>query len=169
MIFFVHVILKQPYDKDGLIAASGEISDFVLSELLKHPYFKKVPPKSLDKNDFDINLFRELSPIDAISTAIAFTVEALFLADKCLPKQPALRIIAGGGVKNKTMMRMIERKSACKVIAADTIGLDNQAIEAECFAWLAVRSLRKLPLSHPAVTGAKTAVTGGVLYKGMVN
>jgi anhydro-N-acetylmuramic acid kinase len=154
-----------PYDKNGAIAASGQVNYDIAHEIAQTDIFLTKPPKSFDRNQFDISLLKTLSPIDAIATANYLSAYCIVQADKFYPEKPKMRIISGGGVYNKTMIHHLERLSDIPVITADNIGLNSNAIEAECFAWLAVRSIRGLHLSLPSVTGVSYAVSGGELFK----
>ncbi|MEM6603733.1 MAG: anhydro-N-acetylmuramic acid kinase [Pseudomonadota bacterium] len=155
---------NQPYDQNGELAAEGVIHQDVITRALQHDFLQKPPPKSFDRHDFDIMPFTHLDPHDAIATALAFSVETIIMSDKFCEKPPALRLISGGGVKNKTFMNLLAARSACPVMAAGKYEMRPDAIEAECFAWLAVRSLEGLPLSAPSVTGAKYSITGGKCF-----
>lgn len=153
------------YDENGNIAATGKVHEKLLTSLLKRPFFELDPPKSLDRNEFHIDVLKDLSPIDAVATATAFTAHSLVYSDKFFPKKPIFRIIAGGGVYNHTLMQMIKNLSDMPVFTAEEKGMDSNALEAECFAWLAVRAIKNFPLSLPSITGAKHETTGGVVYR----
>ncbi len=156
------------YDKDGAIARSGSIDFLVLDKLLSSPYFKKLPPKSLDRNEFKNDLLNSLSLADAAATLTAFTVYSLLESIKFLPSLPKTWLITGGGRYNKFMLELLEaelnkQKSGIKVASIDSIGVNGDAIEAEAFAYLAVRTLKNLPISFPTTTGCKTPTVGGVI------
>ena len=150
-----------PYDKDGLIAKSGNVCEQTLQTLLAHPYFTEAAPKSLDRHDFTIEAFEGLEPTDAIATATAFAAHALIAADALYPQPPKIRVISGGGAHNPAFMRSLQSLSAAPVITCAEIGFNTDLIEAECFAWLAARSLRGLPLSLPTTTGVSKPCPGG--------
>ena len=154
-----------PYDKNGEIASSGHIDYDIAHKIAQADIFLKKPPKSFDRNQFDISLLKTVSPIDAIATANYLSAYCIVQADRFYPEKPKMRIISGGGVYNKTMINHLKRLSDVPVVTADTMGLNSNAIEAECFAWLGVRSVRGLPLSLPSVTGVSHAVSGGELFK----
>ena len=83
-----------------------------------------------------------------------------------LPRSPRSWIVAGGGARNPTLMRMLTKRLApAPVETADQIGWSADALEAQAFAFLAVRSLNALPLTFPPTTGAPKPMTGGVLVK----
>jgi anhydro-N-acetylmuramic acid kinase len=153
------------YDKDGAIAARGRVHEGRLLEILDHPWFDAPYPKSLDRYDFDAGLVRGLSLEDGAATLTALVGASLNLALGLLPSRPKTLIVAGGGRKNPVMMGDIEARCGVTLVDADKVGLRGDAVEAECFALLAVRSARGLPLSFPATTGVKEPVTGGVLVE----
>jgi anhydro-N-acetylmuramic acid kinase len=106
-----------------------------------------------------------LSLEDGAATLTALVGASLNLGLALLPSRPKTLIVAGGGRKNPVMMADIEARCGVKLVDADMVGLRGDAVEAECFALLAVRSARAMALSFPATTGVKEAVTGGVLAK----
>ena len=158
-----------PYDKNGDIAASGTIDYKIANIIATNQMFTQSPPKSFDRNEFDASLLKTLLPADAIATANYISAYCIVAADKFYPKKPTMRIIAGGGVHNRTMINHIKNLSDIPVKTADDIGLNANAIEAECFAWLAVRSIKGLPLSLPSITGVHKAVSGGELFYAQSN
>ena len=153
------------YDRDGAIAARGRVHEGRLLEILDHPWFDAPYPKSLDRYDFDAGLVRGLSLEDGAATLTALVGASLNLALALLPSRPKTLIVAGGGRKNPVMMADIEARCGVTLVDADAVGLRGDAVEAECFAFLAVRSARGLPLSFPATTGVKLPATGGVMAK----
>lgn len=154
----------RPVDEGGALAARGRAKENVLAALLQHEYFAKPIPKSLDRMDFDLDMARNLSVEDGAATLTAFTAQAVAKARDHLPQAPDTWIVCGGGRHNPTLMR--ELRSALEkatVITAEEAGWRGDFIEAEAFAYLAVRSLRGLPISFPGTTGAPRPMTGGVL------
>lgn len=152
---------KTHYDKNGDIAASGTIHYDIAHKMAQADIFLKHPPKSFDRNEFDISLLKTLSPYDAIATANYLSAYCIIQADSFYPQKPLMRIVAGGGVRNQTLMQNLKHLSDIPVKTAQDIGLNSDAIEAECFAWLASRSVQGLPLSFPSITGVSHAVSGG--------
>jgi anhydro-N-acetylmuramic acid kinase len=85
---------------------------------------------------------------------------------KCLPEAPRAWIVAGGGARNPTLMKMLaERLAPATVETADAVGWSSQSIEAQAFAYLAVRTQRSLPITFPGTTGAAKPMTGGVVVR----
>ena len=105
-------------------------------------------------------------PRDGAATLTAFTAAAIARIVPLLPKVPKSWIVAGGGARNLTMMRMLrERLAPATVEAADALGWASDAIEAQAFGFLAARGLKGLPLSYPATTGVPIPMTGGIIAR----
>jgi anhydro-N-acetylmuramic acid kinase len=137
-----------------------------LMEALQHPFFALPPPKSLDRNHFASLKLPNMAPADGAATLTAFTAEAIARIVPLLPKEPRSWIIAGGGARNLTMLRMLrDRLEPATVEAADALGWSGDAIEAQAFGFLAARGLKGLPLSYPATTGVPIPMTGGVIAR----
>ena len=153
-------------DEDGRLAGAGRIDDERLTSLLRDPYFAKLPPKSLDRNAFMLDDVAGVSAADGAATLTAFTAAAVRRAIEHMPEPPKLWLIAGGGRRNRTLMQVLAGRLETAVAPIEAIGANGDAIEAEAWAYLAVRSLRGLPLSFPSTTGVRGAVTGGVLARG---
>src|SRR3954463_220609 len=156
----------QPLDSEGRMAAQGVVDVGWVLRAMKHPFFALPPPKSLDRNEFASLALPAWSPADGASTLTAFTVEAIARIVPLLPKEPKSWIIAGGGARNLTMLRMLrERLQTATVQAAEALGWSGDAIEAQAFGFLAARGLKGLPLSYPATTGVPIPMTGGVIAR----
>ena len=153
------------FDRDGAIAARGRVDERALERLMTHPYFMLPPPKSLDRNAFDASVTEALPLPDALATLAAFTAATVASAAAQLPRAPVHWIVAGGGARNPTLLRMLRERLDAEVQTADEAGLSGDALEAQAFAVLAVRSLRGLPLTYPGTTGAPRPMTGGVLAR----
>lgn len=152
----------QFYDKDGTMASQGRVSPHLLSAALNHPYFSGRPPKSLDRNSFSSLNFGELNAEDGAATLVAFTVQTIANAAKWFPKPVHRWIICGGGRHNKAIMAGLNLLLD-KVESAEQAGFNGDGMEAEAWAYLAVRSMLGLPLTYPETTGIKYPQTGGVL------
>jgi len=153
------------YDEDGKLARQGRVDEVVLDKLLSHPYFTKAPPKSLDRDAWDISILQSLSAADGAATLTAFTVKSIALARAHLPEMPLHWYVTGGGRHNLFMMDGLRGAFNVPVDSVDTLGWDGDALEAEGFGYLAVRALLKLPLSLPTTTGVPEPLTGGRFYK----
>lgn len=151
------------HDAGGATAARGTVSDKVVAELLRHEHFALPPPKSLDRDAFPVKeLVADLSTEDGAATLTAFSAAAIAKAREHFPQQPQLWVVCGGGRRNRTLMSMIAGHVENAVVPAEAVGLDGDGIEAEAWAYLAVRSCRGLPLTFPGTTGVPTPITGGV-------
>jgi len=155
----------QRWDKNGTSAAGGKVNEQVLTELLANPYFTKRPPKALDRSAFDMNLLSGLSLEDGAATLTSFTARTIGRARRYLPEEPQQWIICGGGRRNKTLMMMLASCVENAVLPAEAVGLGGDSIEAEAWAYLAVRSLKGLPITFPDTTGVPRPLTGGVLAR----
>jgi anhydro-N-acetylmuramic acid kinase len=163
---FMYRVTGQPFDCEGRTAAQGAADEAWIARALQHPFFALRPPKSLDRNDFASLALRDVPPADGAATLTAFTAAAIARIVPLLPKAPQSWIVAGGGARNLTMLRMLrERLSPATVEAADALGWSSDAIEAQAFGFLAARGLKGLPLSYPATTGVPIPMTGGVIAR----
>jgi anhydro-N-acetylmuramic acid kinase len=159
-------VTGQRFDADGRLAAQGRVDQAWIAQALKHPFFALAPPKSLDRNEFANLALGDMAPVDGAATLTGFTVAAIAKAVPLLPKRPRSWVVAGGGARNLTMMRMLrERLYPSPVEAADALGWSTDAIEAQAFGFLAARGLKGLPLSYPATTGVPIPTTGGVIAR----
>jgi anhydro-N-acetylmuramic acid kinase len=151
-------------DRNGALAARGTVDESALSTLMAHPYFALTPPKSLDRWDFSLDPVRGLSPQDGAATLTAFTAQTV--ADAIARMGQPQRVLAsGGGRKNPVMTAAIAERLGHAVEPAEAVNWNGDIMEAQAFAWLAVRSLKGLPLSLPSTTGVPVPVTGGRLAK----
>lgn len=150
-----------PYDRDGKLAAAGNIDHDILKFALSTPYFARPLPKSADRYDFDHVDVSGLGVEDGAATLCAITVEAIHRAALKLPKMPQKVWVTGGGSHHPVIMRMLEERFG-EIRNVRERGFNPDTLEAECFAWLAVRHLKKLPLTIPETTGCETPVSGGV-------
>jgi anhydro-N-acetylmuramic acid kinase len=156
----------QAFDNEGRLAAQGNANEAWIARALTHPFFALPPPKSLDRNDFASLKLPDMSPADGAATLTGFTAAAIARIVPHLPKAPQSWVVAGGGARNLTMLRMLrERLAPATVEAADALGWSTDAIEAQAFGFLAARGLKGLPLSYPATTGVPIPMTGGIIAR----
>ncbi|MEZ5849568.1 MAG: anhydro-N-acetylmuramic acid kinase [Hyphomicrobiaceae bacterium] len=155
----------QARDVDGRTGKRGAVSDAALHTFLMHPYFAKPVPKSLDRNAFPIEYCTGLSVEDGAATLTALTAEAIARAREHLPQEPELWVVCGGGRRNTTLMGMLAERVEHAVAPAEALGLDGDSMEAEAWAYLAVRSLAGLPITFPMTTGVVAPMTGGRLVR----
>ncbi|MGI9391734.1 MAG: anhydro-N-acetylmuramic acid kinase [Boseongicola sp.] len=155
-------------DNGGALAASGQVNDAVLTELMSHEaYFHRVPPKSLDRDDFDhwTSAVSDLSDADAVATLTAASAGAIANALEHCPMPPTRILVTGGGRKNPVMMEMIGALVECSVDPVEEVDLDGDMLEAQAFAYLAVRVFRGFPTSAPGTTGVAAPVGGGQISR----
>jgi len=149
------------YDENGELAAAGRVDQAVLAALLDHPYFRRPAPKSLDRDAFDPAPVAGLSLADGAATLAAFTAGAIAAALPLLPEPPLRWLVTGGGRLNGTLMAMLAARLGVPVAAVEEQGWSGDALEAQAFAYLAVRSRRGLPLTLPTTTGVSRPLGGG--------
>jgi anhydro-N-acetylmuramic acid kinase len=158
----------QSFDRDGALARTGMVDRAVLGQLLSHPYFFRPAPKSLDRLDFAAALAASgldaLSPADGAATLVAFTAEAVALAP--LPAPPLRWLVTGGGRHNPAIMAALGVALRVPVEPVEAVGWDGDALEAQCFGFLAARVAAGLPISFPGTTGVPQPMTGGRLTAG---
>jgi anhydro-N-acetylmuramic acid kinase len=166
---FLRLRTGHPLDTDGHKAAAGRVDEAMIARLMSHPFFAAPPPKSLDRNEFRGWVGDTLDGIgveDGAATLTALTAAAVARIVPLLPQAPKTWIVAGGGARNPTLMRMLaERLAPSHIEGAHAVGWSIDSLEAQAFAYLAVRSLRGLPLTFPGTTGVPRPLTGGVLVK----
>lgn len=156
----------QPVDIGGRLAFSGRVHEAVLAQFLGDSFFEEQPPKSLDRDSFASLDLGGLSPGDGAATLTAFTAGSVALARNWFPEDPKCWVICGGGRKNPALMAAL--RSALKlgpeaIIPAEAAGFNGDSMEAEAWAYLAVRALRELPITFPGTTGAPEPMTGGIV------
>jgi anhydro-N-acetylmuramic acid kinase len=152
------------FDRDGALAATGRVDRPRLGRWSEHLYFPRKPPKSLDRGDFNDRWADGLSVADGAATLTRATARAIALAARHFPRPAGQWIVTGGGARNPTLLAAIAEETGTPVILAAALGWDADALEAQAFAFLAVRSLRGLPLTFPTTTGAPRPLCGGRLH-----
>ena len=162
---WVERVTGSPMDRDGALARGGTVDEPRLARLLDHAWFFAPPPKSLDRNDFRAGMADGLSLEDGAATLTAFTAGAVGRALDLLPRRPDRLIVCGGGRRNPALMDAIRLRANVDPVLAETVGWRGDAIEAECFGYLAVRKLRELPISFSGTTGVPAPMTGGRLNR----
>ncbi len=159
---WVHRHTGQTHDAGGKLALAGHISPRHLKAALAHDFFARRPPKSLDRNSFEHLSLAGLSLEDGAATLTAFTVHSIARAAKWFHEPVTAWIMCGGGRHNTAIMHGLTEILG-NVQSAEHAGLNGDSMEAEAWAYLAVRSLRGLPISFPGTTGVAKEITGGVL------
>ncbi|MEM8863962.1 MAG: anhydro-N-acetylmuramic acid kinase [Planctomycetota bacterium] len=148
-----------PHDTDGKLASKGKIHNLIVSEAISESFFNKQLPKSADRYDFDHIDVSMLSVEDGAATLCAVTARAVLRAIDFLPAPPTTLWVTGGGVHNPVIMSMLAEHFE-EVRSVEERNLSPDTLEAECFAWLAVRHKRGLPLTIPETTGCDAPATG---------
>ena len=161
---------KKNFDKDGKIALSGKINKAVLTHALNNYYeselFWGLQNKSMDPRDFDLSFARGLSLEDGAATLTEYTADILAKSlDEYSKSFDSKIILTGGGRKNKFLIRRLREKSHYVVLLIDDYGIDGDFVESQAFAYLAIRSYLKLPISFPETTGCIKPSTGGIIIK----
>jgi anhydro-N-acetylmuramic acid kinase len=151
-------------DIDGALALAGEVSAAHIARFLDHPYFARQPPKSLDRDDFRVAIPGDLALADGAATLTEMSAVAVAAAARHFPASPREWLVCGGGRRNPALMAALARLLPARVRPVEAVGWDGDALEAQAFAYLAVRSVLGLPLSLPTTTGALYPVCGGRLF-----
>ena len=154
-----------PFDEGGRIARRGTVEQGALELFLAEPYFARIPPKSLDRNDFSemVALVGELNDADAAATLTAMCAAGVAEGIQHCPQLPTRVLVTGGGRHNPVVIQMLSGSLDWPVAPVEDVGLDGDMLEAQAFAYLAVRVARGLPTTCPGTTGVRAAVGGGTV------
>lgn len=159
---WVQEMASIPHDKDGMLAKQGTVNESIVEAALQAPFFSDPLPRAADRYDFDHIDVSTLSIEDGAATLCAVTAQAVIRATKKLPAKPKCLWVTGGGVHHPVIMERLGDYFD-QVKCVDEMGLSPDTLEAECFAWLAVRHQKGLPLTIPETTGCKEPVSGGMI------
>ena len=164
---WVQKAIGRPMDEGGRLAKGGSVDEGCLARLLDNVYFGRLPPKSLDREDFvtAMDIVSGLSAEDGAATLTAFSAHAVARALEHFPEPPKRWLVCGGGRKNGTLMEMLTRSLGAMVEPIEAINCNGDFLEAQAFAFLAIRSFYGLPLSFPKTTGGPRPLSGGALFK----
>jgi anhydro-N-acetylmuramic acid kinase len=164
--------IKEKYDESGSLAKSGKVNKVILDKAIRNwingleNNFKH--PVSHDIGDYDYSFANNLSLEDGAATITAYSSEIYshfinkITDDNSYPK---LIIVCGGGRKNEFLMKSFQNKVNCPLVKIDDFNIDGDFIESQAFAYLAIRSFLKLPISFPSTTGVKMPCNGGHIIK----
>ena len=160
---FVRVHTGQEFDEGGKLASGGKASPEIVDEFLENPFFVQRPPKSLDRDEFShlLSLVGNIEPKDACATLAECVVRGIVEGCARVPSEPSCIAVCGGGRKNAALMLGLSKSLKPKIRPVEAYGLDGDMIEAQAFAFLAVRVLNGLPTSSPTTTGCRAPVVGG--------
>jgi anhydro-N-acetylmuramic acid kinase len=155
------------FDADGRLSASGRVDNALIQRFMAHAYFARPAPKSLDRNEFhaELKAVEALSDEDGAATLAEMTVQASIAALQHVPDRPVRWLVTGGGRQNAHIMRRLAAELRVPVEPVEAVGWHGDFLEAECFGYLAVRSVLDLPLSLPSTTGVPRPLTGGELAR----
>ncbi|MEP6357311.1 MAG: anhydro-N-acetylmuramic acid kinase [Hyphomicrobiales bacterium] len=154
---------SKTYDQWGRIAGEGRVNEIIVGQWLENSYFSTQPPKSLDRNAFDMMAIDRASLADGTATLTAFTARSI--AQALAPYDLKTLYVSGGGAHNRTMMRMLKEASGLEPLMMDALGFDGDFLEAQAFAYLAARVEADLPLTYPTTTGVKEPTKGGKIAR----
>lgn len=156
---------NKPYDEDGKIASQGCVDNAIIDTFMTLNYFNKPYPKSLDRNEFANISVDHLSLEDGATTLTEMTCLSIKNGIDICPSPPTAIYATGGGRLNKYMMKRLKEITSISVHNVDELSWDGDALEAEGFAYMAVRKILNEPISYPSTTGCKTPTVGGALAK----
>jgi anhydro-N-acetylmuramic acid kinase len=159
--------LNLAHDEGGALAAGGSVDAAIVERFLQHAYFHRMPPKSLDRNDWPqlLPAVAHLTDADAAATLTACAAAAVARGCEHFPRPVACIYVTGGGRHNTTLMAQLAARTGVKIAPVEDLNLNGDMLEAQAFAHLAVRVLRGLPTSGPRTTGVRTAVGGGQISR----
>ena len=161
---WVRMKTNQVMDVGGQLARFGQVDQNALQELMKSSYFLRPYPKSLDRDAFSFGTLSGLSLEDGAATLSAFTAFAVLKAAQQLPATPLRWLVCGGGRHNLVLMANLRTVLNAPVEPVEAVGWQGDDMEAQAFAFLAVRTLYGLPISYPLTTGVKQPTAGGVCH-----
>jgi anhydro-N-acetylmuramic acid kinase len=154
----------KPADLGGALARGGQVSVPHVAGFLAAPYFARTPPKSLDRDAFAGFVPHDLGAADGAATLTEMTAAAVAAARAHFPHPAHEFLVCGGGRHNPALMAALARLLGISVRPVEAVGWDGDALEAQAFAYLAIRSLRGLPLSLPTTTGVPRPTQGGRVF-----
>jgi anhydro-N-acetylmuramic acid kinase len=163
--------LRAGMDVDGALGSSGEVVEELMERWRGRDSFRaRAGPKSLDRDEYAWVVSDSMERVastpvrDIVATIEAFVADCIASNIRGCCEHPATLVVCGGGARNDCLMAHLSRfLPGCSVVSADQVGWSTDGMEAQAFAYLAVRSQSRLPLSFPGTTGVDHAVTGGVL------
>lgn len=155
---------SKSYDQGGQLCMKGAVDEVALKGYMYDTFFDTPPPKTIDRYDFGIEPVMHLSTEDALATLVEFMVESVYRAQDFFYRTPRTWYVTGGGRHNEAIMKRLKERLG-DVRPIEYIGYEGDALEAQAFAFLAMRSLRGLPLTLPEITGVRQPASGGAFYR----
>ena len=157
---------KKKFDKNGILSAKGKINNKILNSFKNDNFFKQNIPKSLDRNYFDKykNRLTKINKYDALCTATYMTLIGFqkFLNNNKIQFNNI--ILTGGGRKNNYLLKILKKNIKKKIILIDNLKIHGDLVEAQMFAYIGIRSIKKLIISGKYTTGANKNISGGKIY-----
>ncbi|MEG3619159.1 anhydro-N-acetylmuramic acid kinase [Magnetovibrio sp. PR-2] len=157
-------LIGQDMDRDGGLAAKGQVHEDRIEKALNNPFFDRTPPKSLDRQAFDPKLAEGLGLEDGAATLTDFTARAIAKAAEHFPAPAATWVVTGGGRLNPVLLENLRAATGADVLPVEALGWNGDALEAQAFAYMAVRSKLGLPITFPTTTGGAAPLSGGTLH-----
>lgn len=154
---------SKTFDQWGRVAGEGRVNEIIVGQWLENPYFSRKPPKSLDRNAFDVMAIDRASLADGAASLTAFSARAI--ARSIAPYGIKTLYVSGGGAHNRTMMRMLGAASSLEPRMMDALDFDGDFLEAQAFAYLSARVEAGLPLTFPGTTGVSEPTGGGKIAR----
>jgi anhydro-N-acetylmuramic acid kinase len=152
-------------DENGELATRGTPRLDIVEEMTSVPFFDSPPPKSLDRFDFKLDPVLPLGTEDGAATLVALTADCIRRGLQHCPAPPKALLITGGGRHNPALMLALTQQTGLSVMPVEDFGWNGDAVEAQAFAYMAVRCLRGLPITFPGTTGVKTPLPGGRIVR----
>jgi len=169
--FLIDKLLQQKsnnemqFDKNGEVAFKGIVDKNILDRYLNDSYYISLPPKSLDVNNFNLSFLKDLNLEDSIATLSELTALTIVNSLNFFPNKPSEIILCGGGRKNKYIYERIKKISYISTLSIDEYGMNGDFIESQAFAYLAIRSFFKKPITFTKTTGVSKPTIGGKLIE----
>ena len=165
---YIKTISNKYFDKNGILASKGIPNKEIINNFINNDFFKKTPPKSLDRNSF-IDLYKALlgmnfSIPDKMATLAEFTIESIVVGLNVFPERIKNILITGGGYKNNYLMKGLKERLNINFINENEINFKFDYIESELIAFLSARSFYNLPFTFPTTTGISEESSGGKIY-----
>jgi anhydro-N-acetylmuramic acid kinase len=159
---WMHQHTDTSFDTNGETAAQGHVDQDVVTQFSQHSFFQQRPPKSLDRLDYTLDSVKHLSVADGAATLVEMTAVGIQKGVALFPDTPKQCLITGGGRLNKTLMGRLQQLLApIPVHTTESVGWSGDFLEAEAWAYLAVRSMQKKPITFPTTTGVTHPLSGG--------
>jgi len=149
-------------------APAGDISDEALRMMALHPYLRLAPPKFTDRYKFSLDHILKLPSTDGAATLYAHIADCIAQSETFLSEPPGGYIVHGRGAQNAALMAILRDRLEADIATPEDAGWRSETLNAECAAFLAVRSLKRAPLTYPKTTRAPTPLLGGVFHRAPV-